>query len=45
MNLADMIVIAVLAACVFLAVRALRKKKKRCGGCSCGCDRCHNKWK
>lgn len=45
MNLADIIVIAVLAACVLLEVRAMRKKKKRGGGCSCGCDRCNNKCK
>ena len=45
MNLADIIVIAVLAACVLLAVRAMGKKKKRGGGCSCGCSGCNDKCK
>ena len=45
MNLADIIIIAVLAACVLLAVRAVRNKKTRAGGCSCGCDRCNTNCK
>ena len=45
MNLADIIVLAVLAACVLLVLRAMGKKKKRGGGCSCGCSGCNNKCK
>lgn len=45
MNLADIIVLAVLTACVLLVIRAMRKKKKRGGGCSCGCSGCNNKCK
>lgn len=37
MNIADIIIILLIAAAVFFAVRKMRKNK---GGCSCGCSNC-----
>ncbi|MBR3486155.1 MAG: FeoB-associated Cys-rich membrane protein [Clostridia bacterium] len=42
MNAFDWIIIAALAACLAGAVAAVIKRKRR-GGCSCGCESCpHN---
>ena len=39
MNFWDVLIIAVIAAAVFFAVRAVVKQKKK-GQCSCGCSGC-----
>lgn len=36
----DMIILAVLAVLVGLAVRQIRRNKKKGGGCGCGCAGC-----
>lgn len=40
MNLWDILIVVLLAAAVILAVRRLRRKR---GGCSCGCESCAEK--
>lgn len=40
MNLVDFILIAVIAAAIFLAVRSILKRKKSGGCCSGGCSNC-----
>lgn len=39
MTVGDYIILAVIAAAVFFAVRSLVRQKKR-GGCGCGCSGC-----
>ena len=39
MNLADLVILAVIAAAVFFAARRMWKNRKR-GSCSCGCEGC-----
>lgn len=39
MNAGDIIIIAVVAVCVFFALRSVVRSRKK-GGCSCGCSDC-----
>jgi hypothetical protein len=39
MNIWDILILALIAAAVFIAARTWRKKSAR-GGCSCGCSEC-----
>ncbi len=40
MNLADMIIIGLIAAAVAAAVIVIIRNKRRGRGCSCGCESC-----
>ena len=39
MNVWDIVILAVVAAALFLAVRKVRRNR-RTGGCGCGCEGC-----
>lgn len=40
MNAGDVIILLIVALCIFFAVRSIVKQRKK-GGCSCGCSGCN----
>ena len=40
MNIADIVIILIVALLVFLALRSIIKRKKSGNACSCGCGGC-----